>query len=80
MEISTFLISMKNPLTYQITRFSRIKSRTFKKSSTLNSYKILIFVPLVEIGNVENDEEETERSAEAKEERLCADEILGAVR
>jgi hypothetical protein len=26
MEISTFLISMKNPLTYQIMRFSRIKS------------------------------------------------------
>jgi hypothetical protein len=37
-------------------------------------------IPLVNVGDVENDEQETEHSDKAEKERLCADEILGAVR
>jgi hypothetical protein len=38
------------------------------------------YVPLVNVGDVENDEQETEHSDKAEKERLCADEILRAVR
>ncbi len=37
-------------------------------------------IPLVNVGDVENDEQETEHSDKAEKERLGADEILRAVR
>ncbi len=37
-------------------------------------------IPLVNVGDVENDEQETEHSDKAEKQRLGADEILGAVR
>ncbi len=37
-------------------------------------------IPLVNVGDVENDEQETEHADKAEKQRLCADEILCAVR
>ncbi len=72
MEISTFLISMKNPLTYQI--MSKIlKSRTFKKSSILI---VIMCVDIVKEDSPSLDETVRELNSRLQEENKNLHQVI----